>query len=723
MNRLITRLILSFASLSLLVTLVPLLQSGPEKPLVSFLGREQSLVLYASFLTIFMLFVLPVVMGRDREGGSVFAWATVAAYVLIFASIPLLFTAYISGVSFRGLVTVGAVCASATGFPLALRRLTGKWAPYLTVLAGAALAFALPGVLLQREAAGLGNPEWLWDLSPLTWLHRVARLRQVPDVWPFLLLALGIWLLALVPLRRGRSAAGTASLLFLLVLPAGGGMVPAVVSLPPQTPTVRVRSLSGGVCREGLRAPFQVAIEGGGEARIKLGVYETTVPADGSPRVVLLIPTADQNHLEVRVGEAVVLEPLPAEVVREGLPLVARLGADAALPQSVRKLLKEVVLDPDILPLPRGALEAFDALVLSRVRFQALSQEARARLREHVALGGRLVLVGAPGDRPLVRRHGLGRILEVPPEDDATWLELGRPLARPTALDTNLIRTFASPRWQEMDLSALILFALVYHAAFLLAFLLPMLLDARKSVVVYLSSVGFVVLAVAVLAYDVLGDIFLKDNQVYTQSITLLVHEGGEEPLLVGRQFLCFASMSEEVRDLRFAPGTDLVPYLDPERGRGCRLDRGPGGEVILRDVHLDRRERKLLVRVDRVAPSPVVLESEKEAGAFELRFREGGEDPFGLREATPEEAFLVERGRWARHFAYEDGRLAPSDPGPPRDGQREVFLRKLLGRFAPPHERFLLVVLRGVRRPDGGDRYLWSRDLSAFLLLPLSSP
>ena len=104
MNRLITRLILGFVGTSLLVVLVPLLQSGSGAPLVAFLTRESSLVFYASFLTIFLGFVLPAFMARDTAARPVAAWGAVAAYVLLFAAIPLVFTAYISGVSIDGLI-------------------------------------------------------------------------------------------------------------------------------------------------------------------------------------------------------------------------------------------------------------------------------------------------------------------------------------------------------------------------------------------------------------------------------------------------------------------------------------------------------------------------------------------------------------------------------------------------------------------------------------------
>jgi hypothetical protein len=676
MNRLITRLILAFAVTSLAVVLLPLLQSGSGASLVGFLSRDQSLVLYASYLTVFLAFVLPVFMARDEKTRPMVAWAAVAG---------------------------------STAVSLSLASL---------------LLFVLPALLLYRESVGVSSDPIFTRLSPLTWIYRVARLREVPGPWPFIVTAATFWILALMPRLRARKlVAPTAAALLLFSLPATTSRAGEESAIPPQeVPGLEIKSLSGGVCRAGFRLPLQVSAgPAEGRLRIRIGDWVGFAPADGQPHVLLAIPGLGDRSIEVHLGSATRTLPLPAEVVPHDRRLVAFFGVDVSGFQELATKARLVGMPAEPRLLSSGSYEAFDALVLPRQSYEEAGKVVRAALEEFAALGGRLVLLDSGLQTASARSLGTGYLLMMPPGMVSDLEFRAVTQGHTGVLDTGLIQTFASPRWQEMDLSALLLFAVVYHGAFLLAFLLPLLIDSKKSVAVYLVSVGFVVIAVALLAFNVLQDIFLKKTQVYTQSITLMVQSAEPDAKLVGRQFLCYASMSEETRDLRFDAETDIVPYRTETGGRPVVLDRDAEGRV-LRDVILNRRQLKTLVRVDRVG-SPVfrVRRPAGDAGRFQLEPVAGAADPWGLLGARREYALLVERGAWAGRYRADGFDLVAEGPALGISGTREVFFRKLLGRFPPPYERYLLIVLSGLQRPDQTEQYLWVRDLGAFLIVPLS--
>ena len=157
-NRLITGSILSFVVLSLAVVLLPLLGSEEGEPLLRLADRSSSHVLYACFLVVFLVLVLPGSMDRDADRRRVVPWASLTAYVLLFAAIPLIFTAYISGVSRSGLLSVAGICAAAGGLPLVLRRLIGARAGLLCWILGSLLLFAVPATVLYLESLGRAVP-------------------------------------------------------------------------------------------------------------------------------------------------------------------------------------------------------------------------------------------------------------------------------------------------------------------------------------------------------------------------------------------------------------------------------------------------------------------------------------------------------------------------------------------------------------------------------------
>lgn len=714
MNGIITRLILTFAGSSMAFTLLPLLESGNGAPLIAVLDRERSLVVYAAFLVLFAAFVLPAFLAMDHERARRWPWVAVVGYVMVFAAIPLIFTAYISGVSVHGLVPIGALCAMAMGVPLALRRCLGPQHGSLACsVAGALLLFGLPGVALYLESVGRTPPSWIAPISIPHWLHRFATLREVPESpWPFMVCMIVPWAIGAGSLGRSvrRAAATSAIALALGALP--GWMTADTAAgpgIPARAPAIKVQSLVQGVGRPGLRTPLAVTLPAGpGSAVISAGVDAVRVPRDGATHRILLVPAEGARRLRVVTDDGVVEEvPLPVTLIEDRV-LVAVLGSF--------DVENGVLLDPDALPTEHGALEAFGVIVVAPNEWERLTPPRREALLRWTALGGRLVREHPTPD--VDRAVGAGRDVSL----TGGALFPATPAFQSTALDGELTRTFEAPDWQKKDLSDLLWFAAVYHLAFLAAFLLPLLLDSRKAPAVYLMSVGFVVLVVAGFAWQVLGEIFLKDNQVYTHAITVMVADDGPSPRVASRQFLSFASMSSEDRSLKFAEDADLVVYQSPFTPRNV-VRRVDPDAVVLEDVHLDRYRHKLVVRVDREAPLPLALDGDpRSATGVRLAFREGVPDTLGLREATVDAAWQVESGRITRRLAPSGDRLVPAADGAAPGLPPEVHLhvRKLLGHFAPARDSWLLVRWADLPRADEARDWLWSRDLGGWLLLPL---
>ena len=479
---------------------------------------------------------------------------------------------------------------------------------------------------------------------------------------------------------------------------------------------VQVESLSGGVAREGMRTALRIQLpRSTGSAVVSAGPDGVRVPCDGLPHEVTLTLGEGARRLGVERGADVEFEPLPLTLVPAGRLLVGWLGradAPAALTATGAR-----VIGFELPSLPRlpGALEAFDVMVCPAAVWEQRNTGSEGAVLRWVTLGGVLQITGAGSGAS--RELGAGRIVDV-----ARGASLTLPSSdgvRPTALDDALTTTFAPPDWQEMDLTALLLFAALYHGAFLMAFLLPLLLDSHKSLTVYLVSVGFVVLVMAALAWQVLGTIFLKDNQVYTHAITIMVVDDAEEPRVVSRQFLCFASMSAESRDIAFPQGSDLMVYRSPHTDRRV-VRRSEGDRVVLEDVQLDRFEKKLVVRVDREAALPIRLQD----GERGLKLVPRGDvaDDLELAELPFREAWRISGGKVVGRFQVSDGALVDRGPASTLDIPREVQLHvgKLLGHFAPRRDSWLLLRVDGVPRGDVGREWLWSRDLGAWLLLPM---
>lgn len=727
MNAHITRTVLAFAAASLAATLLPLLDGGGGVPLIGVADRGASVVVYVAFLVLFGIYLFPRFVARAADSSRVI-WCVLAAAMLVFAAIPLVFTAYISGVSVRGLGVLAAIVAATWGLGLLLARLAGpRVGAVLTAGLGTAFFAALPGAIVYLDSVSRPlAPIWT-DLSPAHWIHAVARDRVTPPIWPFALAAVVPWLLATVPLRRGvRTAASVACVCAALSLLAATPVarVAPTVSAPATQggEGVAVRALLPDAVRLGARTPLAIRIaprDGAPSDLVELAIQGDwrRGRADGVERRYSFVVSQRDPQLTVRWSDGVERRmPLAAvDPVPGALRVIGTLGVAEEVSASWGTSVRAVRLDALADPLA-GDLEGIDAFVVSgdwRTRTPApLARAVERRTR----LGTPRFEIGqATGDR--LAASGLVR--SVPAAALGAALA-GVSIRPPAAIDRGLVEVFAPPGWQELDLSALLLFAIAYHVVFLLVFLVPLRLDGGKALGVYLSSVSFVVLVVAGVAWNVLDRIFLAETQVYSHQVGIAIADDGQPGRYASHRFLCFASMSGETRDLRFAASEDLLAIRAAAGARGPVLERADGG-ITAHGVPLDRYRSRLVLREDRTGTLPFRFVSDGEALRLEIEPLAEG-DPLGTARVTA--LFSVEGGQWARAWRREGERFVPTTLG--ADGaavprEAELFYRRLAGRFLrPPRGRYLLALLEGLPRPDDTDSYFWVRDLGTWLVLPM---
>ena len=675
---------------ALLLALVVL--RGDGTPLLAVLPRERALAAYVALLLFFPLFTLPWVLQHTPRGGGRRAATVLAVDSLLFASVPMVFCAYISAVSWRGLLCAAMLALAAAALPLALARFgrTAGNSKRISACVAAWMAVAPFAVLLAR---GFGTAELsttIATISPLDWVQRICLERMTPTLWPFAGVALALWVLALLP-RRAITGAALASV--------------CCVLLPWQAESVRVESLAAGCARAGARTPVLVSVPRASSAcLISTGRGAVQIPADGLEHLVLLMPGEAQGALTVRLENAVQRVTAPWRNVPLEEMLVGRLGAGAGD--------GEVRLDPRCLELGPGAYEAFDVIVLRESAWDALSVQQRDVLSGAAAMGALVLLDHARA--ALEARTGTGSVKRIAASasGDASWRAWRRPPLG--SADREFLDTFVPLQWQELDLTSVFWFVLIYHLAFLLAFLLPMTLDAHKAPTVYLISVSFVVLMIAAGGYGVLKHIFLKDNQVYTQSMGFMLSPQAPGQPLVLRRFLAYASMSAEERVVEFPREADLSVL------RASHALQEP--QQLVAETHsrwrlfLDRHQDKVLVRVDSREQAPWAFEELGDGGIRMTASQSSG----ALSKATVRAALLIEGGRVLAQYRPEQGVLRRSEEDHFFAAGLEALFRKLQGRYGVPVQRHLLLALEGVERGDVATDWLVQRDLGCFWMVPL---
>lgn len=688
MNRVITRWIVAFAALSTALMLTLVITRGDGRALFEILPRERALFAFASLLLLFPLFALPGVLAREEpEARTIAIWLLVDT--LLFSAVPLVFAAYISAVSAAGLLRLGLLIAAVTAVPLALQRL-GCGLRQLRMLATGcgALMLMLPVLVLCATAARSQQfASALAALSPLDWVVRVALRREVPELLPFALAAACVWAVLLLPRRAGAGAL-LASTCALLALPGGSPF--------------EWRQLGSFPVRAGVRVPVEVMAPRGDSAWVlTTGGAAVSIPADGARHQLLVTVTDPAAWAHVAHGSHAedLAPPWRVQDVRQ--PVRVRVadngGADAWVDQ------RALALGP-------AALESPDVVVLSESAFGNLDEGARKALKLAAACGALIVIDEAV--RAEEAWTGTGGILHV--KGPAAAAPLFHSWKKPefSIADREFLGAVAPLGWQELDLSAVFWFTLAYHAAFLAAFLLPLLLDAHKAPRVYLASVTFVVLVVAFGGYRVLKSIFLRDNQVYTQATGLMLGEAREGADVLLRRFVAYASMSAEERLVAFPEGSEpMLVSAAPAHGAALREELQRAAWWL----KLDRHEGKTLARIDDVFPAPWRVA--KDGDGFRCQ-RIGGEGPFA--EARITGALLVEEGQVVGRFAAAGEWLLPTphlELFPP--GVEGAF-RKLQGRYGRPMPRHLLLALSGVKRGDVPEEWLVERDAGCYWMVPL---
>ncbi|MCA9320865.1 MAG: hypothetical protein KDB53_09030, partial [Planctomycetes bacterium] len=473
----------------------------------------------------------------------------------------------------------------------------------------------------------------------------------------------------------------------------------------------------------------------GQELALKVGERESyfLAPQPGSSTTAWTYPvlTSDRETLSVTLGG----RPW------EGLPTLRALPGDRHLVAIIGDAARER-FDPELLAkaqgvaihLKEGALpdsilgwEAFSAMVIDEALWSRLGVEERSAIQDAVAAGGHLVLIAAGIDA--VEAWGLGRLIRARSASGPTTLALVPRAVN--AVESHLNSAFTLPDWGRVDLNGLILFLLAYHVVFYLIFLVPLSLDRRKSIGVYLVSVGFVLMLAIVGGWFAVREIFLRDNQILQQDLMVwvLADPGGESPKLVGTQFACFASFNAQPGRLAFdrRDAPRFVP-VDDVRGVGEARLSSDARRLELPRIPLDRFQRKQIVRLDRVDEGPLVLRQVD--GAFALEPRPGVADRAGLQTARRIAAFARIDG-WLHAVRMDGNRFEVSETREPRGfrgvlpesleaADVEPFLRHALGRLAPATPRVLVVLLQGADALHENPDYLSHRSIAQMLLVPL---
>ena len=732
----ITWLILVFVSLSLTASALPLLPSIRDFiPLEAF-SRTHALAVYGCFLAGFMVLLFPLFVRKPESGSSILAWWCVGGFMLAFAGVPLYVLAYIAGVQLESVLAVLVWAGIFQGVVLLLLRLMKYRGRVLIVAAGYLLAIVLPVAGTFRELLAAGEP----GDTPFDIILGITRRFDEPDlVGPTALLVLVHALVLFGPRLTARWQRRRSTLTALLCVGAGSLILGA--GSPPAPDSGVVSSATGGWFVPGHPVPLRLAADASGnEIEVRIGVRQRYRwrPVPGGPGVAWIYPAIlnAEERIEVFVGGRKDPSPPRLELLPPTERLVLVVTADGNSPLEAESGRADTELVPrPAAELPADAIgyRAFDLVVASAKTFAALDAKVAAAIDSHVRAGGRLCLTGA--DRVERRVEG-GGVRE--------WTEGRRLPARiesrsgsPSPLDENLYSNFALPDWGRVDLSGLLIFLVVYHAVFYLIFLLPLFLDAKKTMLVYLSSVGFVLTLVVGGAYFGLKEIFLKDTQILQQNVGVYLLEDGARPgdgprWLRAEQICCFASFNAQPGRLRF--DSSDAPAL------AFSSARQPVGEIRLADdaktlelsgVPLDRFRRKQVVRLSRMIASP--FRAIREGDTVRLSPTADSVDPLGIYTSRRRAAFVRRDGR-LYPVAIEGDTLRISAEPAPRSWQSVVpesirnengipFIRHVMGRYADPQRPLLIVLLEGVASLHRDTDYLDDRDICQLLLIPLESP
>ena len=753
-NRRITWMILTFVALSLAASVLPLWPDVRRYVPLGFLDRRHGLAVYGVSLLGFMLLGFPLFVRLGA--GTLRPWWFLGGMVAAFAGVPLFVLAYIAGVHLHGVIAILLWAGILHGLALAgLRFLRHRRAwivvPGFLWLAVVPTLSAWRTALEDRDRGAL-------LFSPTDEVIRIAVDFARPDLVPLAAAVVVLYLIALLP-RRRRVAGMIASSVLAVMLSAASPSAsvdpressPATRNLVQDSPSddVRVRPLLRDRFVPGM--PWPILVD--------LGAQIDEVIVDVAGRERYRITAADNPSRRVWIYPSLI-DPSDTVIVSDS-DEKERARFDAGTSRPVASLVLEITNGTSIVPaetwtqrgvvavaaspnrLPSHMLgyRSFGSVVMTADQWAKLDADDRERIEGFAESGGGVVLLDAKTDtrRGFVRRvHG--REL---PDDFASMTTpstLPSPIAATPAsgLEANLYASFALPDWGRVDLTRLIVFLVVYHGVFLLIFLLPILLDAKKSRTVYLVSVGSCLAVVIVAAYLTLNAIFLREMQILQQSVAIhVLRDGGDvngevgndASVIVTDEMTCFASFNAQSGVIRLdRRDAAMLLHESTTTGAGSIRVDDDGAALELERVPLDRAGRKLVVRHSAVAPIP--FDVVRSGDRIRLRPKPGVADPRGLLTARRLGAFVRRVGRLYR-VVIEDGALVVASQ-PARGGLSAMlpeslvtdggisFVRYLLGRFVPRDEAILVVMLEGTTPLHHDDGYLWYHDIGQLMVLPL---
>lgn len=720
-NRRISVMILAFVLMSLTASALPLLPGIDESLPLDLLNRRGAVTIYGVFLVSFFLFCFPLFVKRPSGGGGVRPWWWVGLFILGFAFVPLFVLAYIAGVSREVVLAILLWGGFSQGVVLVLLRLL-KYRFRRALVAGMAVAVVFVpfvGFLRGLLADDIGLA--IASQTPFPSIMGMTRDFAEPPLGLLVTMTIAAQALlaSLHALSRRRVQAVAGGLVALILL--GGA---AMSSRPVSQLTVT----HGPSWVEGRPFPVYVGSEPDTEILVDVASRETYHWEMGkNGRWVYPIMLSESDSITVTAGsDRRVVSPTRLGVAGR---LIVELTADPASRLSKKWLSQPGVRRthyPAIRPPGdvRGYLQA-SAVFVSHTIWRGLGPDVLGALDDYIARGGLLFLGDAPSERN--EQVGEGRIIwrrDFAPPDG---LSLSSRATR--GLEQNLYSNFALPDWGRVDLSGLLIFLTVYHILFLSIFILPLAFDARKSMAVYLVSVGCVLLVFIGASHVAVGRIFLSRTQVLQQDISLFVSRPSSKTM-IGRQITCFASFNGQSAPIQLPkePSCELV-YRGQDQAVGAvSLSDEPGG-ITLDNVELDRFQKKQVVRLTEVLPNCLrpVWQSE---GELLLEPVAGASDKRGLLTARRLGGF-VRRGGQLFPVQISGDRLIISSVAERRSWRGVVpvalqkengisFIQHLLGRYVPDKGPLLAVFVQGLQPLHESADYLDRREVCSLLVIPL---
>ncbi|MEE9391113.1 MAG: hypothetical protein V3W41_01270 [Planctomycetota bacterium] len=743
-NRGITAMILSFVALSLTASVLPLWPGIQELLPFGFLTRDRAMGGYALALLGFMALLFPLFVRCPEKSRSIAPWWWVGGYAIVFASVPLFLLAWIAGVHRNGVLAILLWAGVFHGAVLLLLRALRYRMRLLIVAVGGLFAFAFPLIDFFEGLLGGQSPKFEW-----TPFSRVLSI--VYDYAPVSLLVPGLTFAAVQvtlwltrerrgkdeprrPKNQGPNSAGSkvAASIFVLVIAAGSLAMafykgPAAGATKPSVAdSLRVILPSGNAFVPGASYPIGLVAKAGvGELKVKVASREFwSFEGTNSAAPVWIYPRL------LEAGESIEIFDKSGRLLRTLSPkptpglILAVDDVANSMPENSNEMVRLPHLD---LPDSHIGYDPITAVWILDSAWRALPPRQSSALADWVGLGGDVTRLGASENSE--RRWGDGRyhllksltpILSSPP----------RVLAH-EALHQNLYSNFALPNWGRVDLNPVLIFLAIYHLVFALIFLLPLYLDGKKSLAVYLISVGFVLALVVVGAQYALKKVFFTDTQILQQSLEVLVVRGeGRDTLLQRDELACFASFNGAPGDLSFDRAFAPRPLFE-NRAQGSGSVRVDGDRLKFENVRLDRFRRKQIFLLRSLEEAPFTWT--QKADEFVLEPKLGQKDSARFWAAKPLVAFARLNGRLHR-ASYQGGRLKVDKMPDPASWQGVLpqkirkdngipFLRHVLGRYAPPQKPVAVVLFSGLRGLHQGEGYLLRRDILQLLILPFDAP